>query len=182
MEIKTKKCTGCNEFLSFSEFTKTKLGKYGLRAKCKSCRAKEAVEYNLTRKEEISAHGKKYRMEKAEQISAQRAIHTAQNKERLIEYQKQWRIDNPGKANARTARRRAARQQAMPKWLTKEQHQEIISFYDEAARLTKETGISHEVDHQIPLQGRSVRGLHVPWNLKVMTESKNRHKGRKIIP
>ena len=166
--------------MPFTEYTKSKLGKFRLRAKCKSCVAKEALIYYEKEKEEILAYGKKRRKEKAGQISIQRAQYSLVNKERFAEYRKQWKKDNPGKVNAKTARRRAARRNAMPKWLTKEQHQEITAFYDEAARLTRETGIPHEVDHVIPLQGKEVCGLHVPWNLQILTQSENRHKSRKV--
>ena len=44
----------------------------------------------------------------------------------------------------------------------------------EAARL----GLKfHEVDHEIPLQGKGVRGLHVPWNLRVIPRVDNLTKG-----
>ena len=181
MEIATKVCLGCNQELSFLEYTKAKLGKFGLRSKCKNCRAKEAIDYNSIHKETVSARGKRYREERAKQISAQRAIHTAQNKERLAEYQKQWRLANPGKSNARTARRRAARRKAIPKWLTKEHYLETEAKYIEAVNKSKETGIPHEVDHEIPLRGDNVCGLHVPWNLKVITKSENRKKSKKFI-
>lgn len=181
MEINSKICTGCKQDLPFNEFTKSKLGKFGLRAKCKTCRAKEAVEYNSTHQEQVSARGKRYRKEKGGQISVQRAEYNLLNKGRFTEYRKQWAKDNPGKVNAKTARRRAARRRAIPKWLTKDHHLEMVVMYEEAARLTKETGIPHEVDHIVPLQGKEVSGLHVPWNLRIITRTENRHKSRKII-
>lgn len=176
-----KVCTRCKIDKEFTDFGKAKLGKDGLRAICKKCHNEINTEWFLNNKKHVSEYGKKYRQEEAERISIQRAEHTAKNKERFSEYQKQWVKNNPGKANARTARRRAARRKAMPKWLTPEHHKQILILYDEASRLTKETGIPHEVDHIIPLQGKEVKGLHVPWNLRVITASENRHKSRKIL-
>lgn len=181
METDSKICFGCKKDLPFTEYTKAKLGKYGLMSKCKSCRALESTIYNSIHKERISVHGKKYRQEKSKQISAQRAIHTHENKERLASYEKAWRKTNPGKMNAKTARRRAARRQGLPKWLTREQHKEILNFYIRAVELRKETGIPYEVDHIIPLQGKTVSGLHVPWNLRIIPRHENRKKSRKII-
>ena len=182
MEINSKICLVCNQDLPFFEYTKAKLGKFGLRSKCKNCRAKEAVEYNSTHKETVSARGKKYRKEKAEQISAQRAIHTADNKEKLAEYAYKYRKNNPGKINAKTAKRRNQKRNATPKWLTEEQWIQIEQFYIDAAIKTKKTGTPHEVDHIVPVKGGSVSGLHVPWNLRVITRSENRKKSRKILP
>lgn len=58
----------------------------------------------------------------------------------------------------------------MPKWVDKEQ---IRPFYDQAKHLTLMTGIAHEVDHIVPLNGKYVSGLHVPHNLRVITQAEN---------
>jgi 5-methylcytosine-specific restriction endonuclease McrA len=53
----------------------------------------------------------------------------------------------------------------------------ILSIYEEARRLTKITGIPHEVDHKIPI----VRGgLHHQDNLQILTRKENRQKGSKL--
>ena len=58
---------------------------------------------------------------------------------------------------------------------------EIMAFYEEARRLTTETGIPHEVDHIHPLKGVNFCGLHVPWNLQILTMSVNRSKSNKLV-
>jgi hypothetical protein len=65
---------------------------------------------------------------------------------------------------------------AIPPWLTDEQRDAMQWFYDEARRLTKETGVSHVVDHIEPLRGAHSCGLHVPWNLQVLTDAQNKRK------
>lgn len=63
--------------------------------------------------------------------------------------------------------------------LSPEHKAEVVAFYREARRLTLETGVPHEVDHIEPLRGKRSCGLHVPWNLRVITQAANRKKGNK---
>jgi hypothetical protein len=80
---------------------------------------------------------------------------------------------------ARAALMRAHGKQAAPAWLTKEQWQEIAAFYELAQQTTIATGVLHVVDHFWPLKGENSCGLHVPWNLQVITHARNVAKGSK---
>jgi hypothetical protein len=86
----------------------------------------------------------------------------------------------PDKKNALTAKRRANKLNATPKWLNKEQHTEMRNFYTIAKELQWLSEERLEVDHIIPLQGENVSGLHVPWNLQILPKSMNVKKGNKI--
>ena len=57
----------------------------------------------------------------------------------------------------------------------------IKAIYELCKQLTKLTGVKHEVDHIVPLCGEYVSGLHVPWNLRVITREENAKKSNKIL-
>lgn len=75
--------------------------------------------------------------------------------------------------------RQRKKNQSFPEWAN---HSKIQLFYDEARRLTKETGILHEVDHIIPSNHKLVCGLHNEFNLQVLPWYENRTKSNKFNP
>jgi hypothetical protein len=87
-------------------------------------------------------------------------------------------------------RREAAEIRATPPWADPKK---IDAIYAEAARLTRETGIPHHVDHIVPLQGpvatygpfkgmRIVFGLHWEANLRVIPARENLTKSNRTWP
>ena len=81
------------------------------------------------------------------------------------------------KSNNKTYRYRAKKFGEAPV-LTPEEHQRILLIYQECARITEETGISHHVDHIHPI---SKGGKHHPDNLQILTATENIRKGNKLL-
>lgn len=52
---------------------------------------------------------------------------------------------------------------------------------DAEAAQRRALGEDAEVDHIVPLNGRAVSGLHVSWNLQILTRSENSRKGNRLI-
>lgn len=101
----------------------------------------------------------------------------ARNYLRILKKNAEWQRNHLHNLRARVSRRRALRLQATPAWLTPEQRRAIDEIYMDAQ--TRPGGPWH-VDHIVPLKGREVCGLHVPWNLQILTASENQRKGNKL--
>lgn len=78
------------------------------------------------------------------------------------------------KSFAKSARYRASKLQATPPWLSKEMKLSIDLVYERARSLK-----DHHVDHIVPLKGKNVCGLHVPWNLQILPSQENKMKYNK---
>jgi hypothetical protein len=96
------------------------------------------------------------------------------------QYTKTSRLNNPGAVNFLNQKRYAAKLKRTPPWLSQDHLNQIKNFYIESAELSKLLGVWHEVDHIVPLQGTTVSGLHVPWNLQILTAKENSMKGNRF--
>jgi len=96
------------------------------------------------------------------------------------DYYKQFRVRFPDKVNAKEIRRKTAKLQRNPAWLTEDDHWMMEQAYELAALRTKLFGFPWHVDHVIPLQGKLVSGLHTPNNLQVIPGYDNLRKSNRF--
>lgn len=186
-----KKCTKCLEFKEYEHFSTNKKTSDGKHSWCKQCinqqrrdkkykptiRGKEyKKEYDKKRritdeyKKMKSLSDKKYREKMGEILLEKKRIYYSDKQHlRRNEYQR-----NKSGYIKRAYERAKNIKNLMPYDADKIK---IQFFYNDAKRLTDETGIKHEVDHIIPV---SKGGLHHHDNLQVLTWIENRKKGAKI--
>jgi ribosomal protein L3 len=160
-----KTCVLCNENKPFELFSKKKGGKFGLDARCKACRSIIGKTHYKENNEKEIERSRTYRTKNKEVLKLRAAKRRKKNKAQLLAY---------------TVKRRLSKICRTPEWLSKEQTTEIASFYVMAKELEKVFPWKQCVDHIVPLQGKTVSGLHVPWNLQILSASMNEAKGNRF--
>lgn len=101
---------------------------------------------------------------------------TKKNPEKAKQCVKNWCRNNPDKVSQYSVTRRMRLNHRSPSWVTESEENLIANVYREARQLSQKTGIRHQVDHIIPLNGSRVSGLHVLGNLQILTAVDNRAK------
>lgn len=134
--------------------------------------------YNAARRDEINAKSRAHRLRVLDKVLARAKAYRERNRDILREKNKAYAKANPAQVCARARKRQATVRQALPKWADL---QAIKQFYVHAAQMTRETGIPHHVDHICPLAGKTVCGLHVAHNLRVVPAEVNLRKSNKLV-
>lgn len=168
--------------------------RYVLNWTCVDCHAKKSAEYQpkwrAKNADKCEEYRKKYSELHKETTKAWRnanpdkcAEHQRQwnaaNRQKRNLYSKEWRQQNLAAMNALKAKRRGDILQRTPPWLNKDHKWMIREAYILAKLRGKLTGLRYHVDHVVPLRGKRVSGLHVPWNLQVIPAQENMVKGNK---
>ena len=101
----------------------------------------------------------------------------ANNPEYRADYNTQYYKANRAKCIALAKKREEhiKRQSKIVAGLTQAHKAEVDAMYDFC-----QVFAGYEVDHIVPLQGKQVTGLDVPWNMQVLTRSENRRKSNKF--
>jgi len=204
----TKVCTECNVEKTTDCFHKMRSGKYGVKAKCKSCASDIRKQRYLTNRETaalqmkqyyeankytISTYKKHWRQENIDIITAKKKSYYESNKEIITTKQKEWRDSNkeikaardrnwrqtnPHKVTAYGAKRKANKLKATPCWAD----MEAVSVLYKLAAAATDGGVPTHVDHIVPLQSDIVCGLHCEANLQLLPASDNLSKSNRHWP
>ena len=132
-------------------------------------------EYN--RREEVKDRKHEWYQDNREQVIAAASTRPVHVKR---EYQTAWKERNLVWVRADTKARRRKHREATPPWLSRRHKAQTRELYKVAITMSKTTGEQYVVDHIYPLRSDVVCGLHVPWNLRVITQVENLEKSNML--
>lgn len=136
--------------------------------KCKFCDAETAKIWRKLNAEKILARNKEYYKSNPE--------FREKHKNSNLKRQPLYKVSRC----AAEAKRRSKKKMATPLWLNEDHLKQIKNFYWLCADLKAVSGQDYHVDHIIPLKGKLVCGLHVPWNLQVLPSDLNIKKSNRV--
>lgn len=134
--------------------------------------------YAKNRDKELAADKLRREVNLEKYLLRERASY-AKRRERKAETNRVWRAGNTERVAWYTSNRRSRLAERTPPWLTDEHFVAMLDVFTLAALLTAETGELHHVDHIVPLKGKTVSGLNVPWNLQAIPAIENLRKSNK---
>ena len=193
-----KSCVTCGESKELEFFYRRKDSPDGYRNDCKLCRKAKSHSNYFSDLVNKRAWHREHHREKMELNPNWYAEYYAANKEKMSVYNakgyreryrakrlvqaKQWAQDNPGMANANKKAYKVAKINACPPWVRSnpELMWVMSQVYELAVMRSEMFGFSWHVDHVVPLRGKVVSGLHVPWNLQVIPGVDNMSKSNKF--
>jgi 5-methylcytosine-specific restriction endonuclease McrA len=179
----TAKSTGAKYYYTGKPCTRGHITLRKTKGSCVECMKEDWALDNQKRSEKpkseaSKAAGKRYYEKNREAVKARA---NARPKDEVTNYKRKYKEANPELYKALVSVRKRRHRNATPKWATAEQKLAIRHLYLQAMKLTKLTGERYVVDHIIPLISDEVCGLHVPWNLRVITQEENLKKSNKLL-
>ena len=152
-----KTCSKCRVEKPVSEFHRSKSAKDGLAYYCKACNSARVMEHRAKNMDAYREYQSSYAKEKAG-LASERA--------------RMWRANNQSRRTANNAERKAISKKATPPWVDRD----AVNGMYELARVFRGLGLDMQVDHFVPLKGKSVCGLHCEYNLRLSIGAENNAK------
>lgn len=179
-----KVCRRCGCEKDAGAFSPNRQNRDGLASYCKACRStssnasprrKEvASAYYARKREDCIRRSVEAQRKKPTYYAAKQAEWAAKNHTQVLELRRERYAKNPAPEIERVRRRQRRIRGATP-WVGLPERAEMEGLY-RFCQIFK----GFEVDHILPLNGKTVSGLHVPGNLQVLTVRANRQKGAKM--
>jgi 5-methylcytosine-specific restriction endonuclease McrA len=187
----TQLCHTCQNQVAVEYFAPSYRGRAGQTCNpCAAAKRRERYKTDPAFREKNNDRLKAWAAKNSDRFRAAQRAHYEQNKVTMDRRSAEWRDANPDKRRAAVARwhkENPVRSYAHTRTRTLRKKGQtpddadfnaIAALYELAARLTRETGVKHEVDHVKPL---SRGGLHHQDNLRVITRAENLRKGARLI-
>lgn len=195
-----RKCSKCNKVLPASMFNKAKWLSSGLRPDCKICYSKaKKISWASKPKSEMALRraenarlfkdGKR-RCKRCDEVKEATLEHFAQAGQFLdttcrrcvANNTKRWCSENASRAKINAAAgwaNRYARKKQRTLKLSETDKAAIKQIYAKCREMNAAQARKYHVDHIVPLAGKYVCGLHVPWNLQILEGLENARKSNK---
>jgi hypothetical protein len=173
-------CRVCLINKPLDEYPNHSVYKDGKETKCKTCLSEYRKAKWQDNLEASRNYGRKYKAKNRELISQKHKEYVLNNPEKRKQTMKEYRQRTKPLQAYYARKRQASILNRTPKWLTKDDLWLIKEAYELAALRTKIFGFKWHVDHIIPLQGKTVSGLHMIENLQVIPEKHNLSKHNKF--
>jgi hypothetical protein len=173
-----KLCGGCKH-----EFPTAQFNKKGTRLQniCKGCQKESSRAYYEKNKEKMLSLQKEKYSANPEEYRKRKRDYTKNNKAAVKKANSKYYCKNVSKFREQSWKYKKRLKIAAPTWLTDTQKKEIEDFYFLARDCSKVSCEQYHVDHIIPLNGKNVCGLHVPWNLQILPAHINLSKSNREI-